>query len=716
MEKVRYRDFVVQLSLEGRDLLRARVLASPAGEGECTQPLPDWLAFPVAGPPGEEVPGRSSRDVKRRRPEESPTKVRAEYGAQLHELLFAGQVGRLWDQSLGAVRGDPGAGLRLRLQIDLASAGLLAELPWELLFRRDTATYLSLDRQTPVLRHLEVPQPVAPPLPGGLRILVAAAAPRELVSLDLESEQRQLRRERRKARAFQVHFLERPTVAELRRALVERRAHVLHFMGHGGFDPELGEGVVFFENAAGGTEPWTGEGLAEKLADLAFLRLVVLNACQTAISGGSGADPYGGVAAALVRGGLPAVVAMQRPISDVAAIAFSGAFYRELAAGAGIEAALTEGRQAIHTLDPSEGEWAIPVLFGRASALGIGELDDQGLPVAWHWLFGLVLAGLLGLTLAPPPARAGLGLSLKTSWLGFRLPAGEQQVFESVRVNELGATDLGRVDLGTSRPAPAAARYDLLITGRTPEASITLQRDRLPGGSWVRLERQQDGRYRLEVNAPNEIGSSFEAVASGPSRVLLRPLGSAPVRFEVAGEPAEVLRFASRGRRLRWDLAPVAGGLQLHPAIPVEGLELFAAREEEGRIEGRKATRLAARFDLAGELTVAGAGPIRLVPGTPLRLDEPRGVLQKVLAGPDGIEMVFSGSVAGLRRGGPGVGESLMPPRTTLLETLRRLMLALALLLAAAEMAYLARPLWRSVGRLLPGRRKGVAIGSKSFS
>ncbi len=64
-------------------------------------------------------------------------------------------------------------------------------------------------------------------------------------------------------------------------------------------------------------------------------------------------------------GGVPAVVAMQRPISDRAAIGFSTAFYRHLARGDSLDIALTEGRQAIHSVRSDTCEWATPVLFLR---------------------------------------------------------------------------------------------------------------------------------------------------------------------------------------------------------------------------------------------------------------------------------------------------------------------------------------------------------------
>ncbi|MGH7490686.1 MAG: CHAT domain-containing protein [bacterium] len=112
------------------------------------------------------------------------------------------------------------------------------------------------------------------------------------------------------------------------------------------------------------------------MRDRSSLRLVFLNACLTARA--SSAGPYAGLATALLRAGIPAVVAMQFPISDAAAIAFSRAFYRRLAASDTVDAAVTEGRLAIHRL--GRGEWATPVLFER---LTTGRLF-QALPGLGH--------------------------------------------------------------------------------------------------------------------------------------------------------------------------------------------------------------------------------------------------------------------------------------------------------------------------------------------
>jgi ribosomal protein L32 len=68
----------------------------------------------------------------------------------------------------------------------------------------------------------------------------------------------------------------------------------------------------------------------------------------------------------MVMAGIPAVVAMQFPISDEAAILFSGTFYPLLAQGDPVDVAVAEGRRAIRLGNSSTMEWGTPVLFMRA--------------------------------------------------------------------------------------------------------------------------------------------------------------------------------------------------------------------------------------------------------------------------------------------------------------------------------------------------------------
>jgi len=100
------------------------------------------------------------------------------------------------------------------------------------------------------------------------------------------------------------------------------------------------------------------------LHDHPSLRLVVLNSCEGARN--SLTDPFAGVAAGLIRQGVPAVVAMQFEITDEAAITFAGEFYAALAGGFPVDAAVAEARKAIY-IQPNDIEWGTPVLYMRSS-------------------------------------------------------------------------------------------------------------------------------------------------------------------------------------------------------------------------------------------------------------------------------------------------------------------------------------------------------------
>jgi tetratricopeptide (TPR) repeat protein len=153
-------------------------------------------------------------------------------------------------------------------------------------------------------------------------------------------------------------------------------------MGHGGSVVAQTEKVLFFEAEDGGEAPIRGEDLVNTIADSPTLRLVVLNACKSAMVPQMEFDAFAGVANTLVLGGMPAVIAMQHSISDAAAITFSRAFYQHLSAGDPVDAAVTEGRKAVHSANPASMEWATPVLFMRTPTGELYPEDDLWDPSA----------------------------------------------------------------------------------------------------------------------------------------------------------------------------------------------------------------------------------------------------------------------------------------------------------------------------------------------
>jgi len=359
-----YQDFLVDFVGAPEGGVLARVIGSPAGDGASVlfemPPIESELeAFAEAA----EARVRAERVGERKEAIErlSAQSLRA-LGVELFDRLIAGDVKSLYDESVGRLAGS-GDGLRIKLRLQLQDRDLavLHGLPWELLTRLDRDQPLGLDRRFSIVRYVPQARNANPPLPERLRILVASAEPRGCDLLNLEQEIDGIRKAFSADRTIEIVPLGQVNLGKLRRALVESEFHVLHFLGHGEYDPESGEGVLFFEDGRRGAEIVRGRHLAEQLLDRSSLRLAFLNACRTARA--SAPQAFGGVATALVRAGLPAVIAMQFPITDRAAITFSETVYRHLAAGDEIDAAVTEGRLAIVGREPKSVEWGTPALF-----------------------------------------------------------------------------------------------------------------------------------------------------------------------------------------------------------------------------------------------------------------------------------------------------------------------------------------------------------------
>lgn len=301
-------------------------------------------------------------------------------GEELFRALFQGKTLSLFERSLDDLEVDADGIFRLELTFDPSDpqVALLQSLPWELLRKPDAPVFLALDRQRSIVRYLLVDRRIsAAPKPKKLRILAVAAEPRLSGApyLDLEGELRNLRSAVEESQNLELIELQSATLAALHHALVKHECHVLHFLGHGGRHEKTGEQVLYFEGPLRAADPVTGSDLMNKLTGFPRLRLVVLNACESgSVPEGSEEapfDPLAGVASSLVLGGLPAVIAMRKPISDLAALAWSRGFYPRLAAGESIETAMVEGRHEVHSRDREGSEWATPILFLRSKT---GEL------------------------------------------------------------------------------------------------------------------------------------------------------------------------------------------------------------------------------------------------------------------------------------------------------------------------------------------------------
>lgn len=366
--------------VSGYDELKLRIDSGPEGSYRVFASTDSASASGEFALPFEELELenfilRVSRSRGRRRIDASALGDAKRFGGPLFKALFREQVNGLYHDALTDAR-NRGHGLRITLC--LSGAPALMDVPWEYLF--DEPDFLAASAFTPVVRYLDLarghrPLRVEPPL----RILGVVSSPADYDRLDVAREQANLARAVRgltDSGQMELHWLEQPSLSSLLRELRRDTYHIFHYIGHGSYDERAEEGVLLFEDEEGRGRPVSGDKLGMVLHDFTSLRLAILNACEGARTARS--DPFAGVAHALVRRDIPAVVAMQFEISDEAAIAFAGGFYDALATGASADTSMAAARLTMLAERSDDIEWGTPVLFMRVADGNLFELEGRG--------------------------------------------------------------------------------------------------------------------------------------------------------------------------------------------------------------------------------------------------------------------------------------------------------------------------------------------------
>ena len=294
-------------------------------------------------------------------------------GSQLFQALFAGPVGSTYRASR-AVAWERGDKLRVVLSI---SAPELAVMPWEALYDDELTSYIC--RTEGLVRHIDAPYtpdplPVRPPL----RILGIVASPRGLAELNVDAEKQHLHHALAapiKAGQVQLHWESQASWSRLHERLLQEQWHVLHFIGHGDYDPDHGEGSIALVGDDERADWVDASALADLLGEAEPTpRVVVLNSCASG-QGGSH-DLFSGTAATLVKRGISAVAAMQYAVSDTAAVAFPRGFYTALACGRPVDEAVRSGRLEILGTGRSTLEWVTPILHVRGDDTELFRLTE----------------------------------------------------------------------------------------------------------------------------------------------------------------------------------------------------------------------------------------------------------------------------------------------------------------------------------------------------
>ncbi len=285
-------------------------------------------------------------------------------GSQLYQALFPDKINARFHATIAAAQANQES-IRLRLIFESPE---LASLPWEFLYDEDTNTFLGNNTETVVSRYIDVPLQKrdikAASLP--LKVLLVISTPTNLASLDAAGEEKLIRSALAKhieAGNIELDVLQAATISNINQKLREKPYNVFHFTGHGVFDNNKGSIALVDSNNK--SKLLNDESFANFFLGDRHVDLVILNSCQGATV--SSSQAMSGTAPNLVRRGIPAVVAMQYTILDSTAKLFTDEFYRTLALGYPVDAAIQSTRNAISMeVGLDKRDFATPVLFMRA--------------------------------------------------------------------------------------------------------------------------------------------------------------------------------------------------------------------------------------------------------------------------------------------------------------------------------------------------------------
>lgn len=352
-----YETFDLEIERHGPDRYEVQVLDAPTGPVRGPE-----VALNLADAPFQAMLNRiQAGDVD--------AALLSEVGQRLHAFLFPAPVLTAYLSSREAARAhDKGLCIKLRLHHPE-----LVALPWELLYNPHDQSFCALSVRTPLVRFLPgvLESPLPPVLPPW-RLLLVTASPSDLPALAIEQERAAILDAVHPlvdAGKMTVQHLDHATPVSLLAAL-RQGAHWLHFVGHGEYNSQTGQGALILEQEEGRSTRMDVDTLRYLLPEIyeqadARLRLVFLNACATAQVGMLPGTR--GLAQTLAQAGIPATIGMSRPVVDRSARAFSRGFYEALAQnGWPLQAAVSEGRRrAMLEGGLHSGDWAVPVVFVR---------------------------------------------------------------------------------------------------------------------------------------------------------------------------------------------------------------------------------------------------------------------------------------------------------------------------------------------------------------
>ena len=302
-------------------------------------------------------------------------------GEHLYEIVFAGDVGKgfttSYQEALAAKQS-------LRVMLNFAEdSSELAALPWEFLYLSNdrgtsfylaTATQLVLNRVLPRGRYTM--QVVAPPL----RVLFIMCVP-ENEALEQQEHMKQRAEVLRSIRGLKdgqeggerldIRIVEDWNVDTIDEEL-KGDPHVVHIIGHARHIRDSAgrmRGEIELPGANGTLQWYDPQRVVELLTrgktEENLPKLVVLHLCE--MDPVDFAASFERLAPELIEAGIQAVLAMQYPMSAVAASRFTATFYTRLAAGDEIDHIVQASRWDMHSRLNDDRLIGTPVLYMQST-------------------------------------------------------------------------------------------------------------------------------------------------------------------------------------------------------------------------------------------------------------------------------------------------------------------------------------------------------------
>jgi hypothetical protein len=303
-----------------------------------------------------------------------------DFGTELFGFLFPSEILGQYRNVAVVAASLQNKGVRLKLRF-AESASSLSPIPWEFLYDKARRDFISLDHESALVRYLDLPRPVeALVVSQPLKILGMVSNP--LNDLDVEREKRLVEDSLASLISngrIELGWLKGDTFRDIQSEMRRGDWHVFHYIGHAGFDDQRDEGFLLLGDGRGGSMNLYAKDLS-RLIRIEKLRLVLLNACDGAASDSQ--DLFSSTASILVSDGMPAVLAMQYPITDTAAIELARTFYESVSDGLPVDYALADARINIKISHGDSLEWATPVLFMRSKDGRLFEVAGSEAPAS----------------------------------------------------------------------------------------------------------------------------------------------------------------------------------------------------------------------------------------------------------------------------------------------------------------------------------------------